>query len=171
MINDKALESAEAKLNNSDGVFVNAKDTATGQLLNLWLRAKHVVKTAEAVIEALKPKMGMLLPVDTDARAFKAVQVKKGKDVMGRVVLRRVEQDRRKPDQVKLAELLVTKFGAGKVPDEAYSRVVNEDYIAVLCERGTITAKELQACLVGTQPKYVMATFSVDPEDMKLPEE
>lgn len=154
----------------SEGVTLTGPARATNSLVEEWVNFKMLVKQAEALLEKIKPKLGMLLPAGRSVRAFRAHRwTKGGVQEEGRIIVRRVKQDRRGVDQAKLTALLESK----NAPAEAFNRTANEDFVAKMLGRNDndplkITEDELRSCLKGKTISYVQATFSVDPEDMKL---
>jgi hypothetical protein len=118
------------------------------RIAQLWETAAKAVKTA------LKGRMEMTIPAGVDSKPYVLPDMPGG-----RLLARRVGQDRRKIAPAKLTALLVAK----NAPEEAFERVGREDYAAVMVKDGRITTAELEACLEGSQPKYVSLTW--EPED------
>lgn len=67
--------------------------------------------------------------------------------------LKRVSQDRRKPDSAKLTALL------RELKIDAFKEVADEDQVAVLLEEGTISIEQFQTCLSGAIVNYVTVSL------------
>jgi len=125
------------------------------EIVREYARLQVAEKQLEKDKAALKPKLNMLIPTDVDAKSF-TLNANSGYHY----VARRVKQDRRKPDDVKLLGLLDAK----NAPNEAYTFAPDHAYVATMIKHGQITLAEFAETLKGPQVEYVSLTLTKDGE-------
>lgn len=123
------------------------------EIVREYAQIQQAEKDLERRKVALKPKMQMLVPTDTDVREFRLPEIP------GMVfIARRIRQDRRKPSD----DLLMPILEAKKAPLAAYDRKPNHDYIASMIKDGRMTIEELESTMTGTKVEYVSLTPAKD---------
>ena len=120
------------------------------EVIRCYRKAQVWEKAVEAIKTALKGKLSMLIPAGADAKPYNLPDMPGG-----RLLARRIEQDRRKIDPDLLTALLVKK----NAPSEAFRQVAREDYAAVMVNDGRITPDELEGCLTGKKVGYTSLTW------------
>jgi hypothetical protein len=125
------------------------------EIVREYARIQAAEKQLEIDKAEMKKKLGMIIPTDLDAKAFVLPEVPGG-----RYVARRVQQDRRKPDDSKLVKLLSDL----EAPFAAFERKPNHEYVAWMIENGQMTLEQFRSTLSGKLISYVSLTFRKDGE-------
>jgi hypothetical protein len=129
-----------------------ALPSSAADLCALYVDTNTEKKTAEKKLETMKSAMMKLVPDGQEKELFPA---KRG-ELAGRYSVTIIKQDRRKIDDEKLIALLLSK---NLYTPAMMKTTVDHDKVVQLIEANKITSKDLEACMIGSQPTYPLVTF------------